>query len=186
MHNYFLKKYYFIKESDPNHLTKLSKNIILIYRNYNSKTNDKIIIDIKQFCKKNRRKFYIANDIKLAIKHNLDGIYLPSFNRQIIPFSCFQRKDFRIIGSAHNIKEINQKKTQGISEIFISSVYKHNNNYLGLYNFNKLLKNSNSRVIALGGVNENNLKSLKNLNIYGIAGISFFQKKTAPKKGPLN
>ena len=186
MHNLFLKKYYFINEFDPNHLIKLDKNIILIYRNYTSKTDEKVIVNIKKFCKKNTRKLYISNDFKIAIKYNLDGLYLPSFNKQIIPISCFEKKNFKIVGSAHNIKEINQKNLQGVSEIFISSIFKHKNTYLGFYNFNKLSKISKKKVVALGGINQKNLKNLKLLDICGFAGISFFQKKTAPEKGPLN
>ena len=183
---YIMRKYYFIDKFDPNHLIKLDKNIILIYRNYTSKTDEKIIISIKKFCKKNRRKFYISNDLKTALKYNLDGLYLPSFNNQIIPKSCFERRNFKIIGSAHNIKEISQKNLQGVSEVFLSSLFKEKKTYLGLYKFKKLSKVTKSKVVALGGIDEGNISRLKLIDICGFAGISFFQKKTAPKKGPLN
>ncbi len=186
MHNSFLKKYYFIDKFDPNHLIKLDKNIILIYRNYTSKTDEKVIISIKEFCKKNRRKFYISNDLKTALKYNLDGLYLPSFNNQIIPKSCFERRNFKIIGSAHNIKEINQKNLQGVSEVFLASLFKEKETYLGLYKFKKLSNVAKTKVVALGGINIKNIRILKLIDICGFAGISFFQKKTAPKKGPLN
>ena len=38
-----------------------------------------LLIKIRDFCKKNRRKFYLSNNVKLALKFNLDGSYLPSF-----------------------------------------------------------------------------------------------------------
>ena len=180
MHNFFLKKYYFINKFDPKDLIKLNKNIILIYRNYTSKTDEKVIFNIKQFCKKHRRKLYISNDFKVAIKYNLDGLYLPSFNKDLIPVSYFSRKNFDIVGSAHNIKEINYKNLQGVSKIFISSIFKRKKTYLGLYNFKKLSKLSTTKVVALGGINERNLKKLKIIGVFGFAAISFFQKKTAP------
>ena len=39
--------------------------------------------------------------------------------------------------------------------------------------------------ISLGGINEKNFKRLKLISPYGFAGISFFDKKKGPKKGPF-
>jgi hypothetical protein len=53
----------------------------------------------------------------------------------------------------------------------------------------QILKNkTNTKIIALGGINKNNIKKLKLLDVYGFAGISFFKedKKNGPlKKGPF-
>ena len=48
------------------------------------------------------------------------------------------------------------------------------------------LRNTKKKIIALGGISKKNLKLLNLTNCIGFAGISFFQKKTAPEKGPLN
>ena len=34
-------------------------------------------------CKNNRRKVYISNNLKDAIKYNFDGLYIPSFQKQL-------------------------------------------------------------------------------------------------------
>ena len=39
--------------------------------------------------------------------------------------------------------------------------------------------NYNSKFIALGGISDNNVKTLQMLDVYGMAGISFFKKKPA-------
>jgi thiamine-phosphate pyrophosphorylase len=39
--------------------------------------------------------------------------------------------------------------------------------------------------ISLGGINKKNIKKLQLIKPYGFAGISFFDKKKAPKKGPF-
>ena len=83
MHNKILKKYYFINSFDPRHLNSLDKNILLIYRNYTEKIDENLIIKIKQYCKKNRRKIFLSNNFKLAIKLDLNGVYLPSFNKDL-------------------------------------------------------------------------------------------------------
>ena len=45
----------------------------------NQKYQMKQILKIKNYCKKKLIKFYLSNNIKLAIKLDLDGVYIPSF-----------------------------------------------------------------------------------------------------------
>ena len=170
-----LDKYYFINKFNPNHIKKLDKGISIIYRNYRSSININLLVKIRDFCKKNRRKFYLSNNIKLALKLNLDGAYLPSFNNNINHLSYKFRKKFLIIGSAHNLKEIRIKEKQKVNQIFISSIFKKEKNYLGIYKFKKLSKLTKKQTIALGGINKSNLKKIKLLNVAGFAAINLFK-----------
>ena len=43
--------------------------------------------------------------------------------------------------------------------------------------FLNLMKKTKKKIICLGGINEKNLKQIKNINPYGIASISLFQNK---------
>ena len=182
----FLKKYYFINKFDPTELNLLNKDIILIYRNYNIKVKTKNIINFKKYCKKNRRILLISNDFKMALRLDLDGVYLPSFNKEI-KFNNFAiKKKFRILGSAHNYKEIRIKEAQKVNEIFISSLFKKKSTFLGFNKFNILNKLTNKKIIALGGINSKNIKLLKLLKVRGYAGISFFQKKKGGRNPPFN
>ena len=90
------------------------------------------------------------------------------------------------MGSAHNMREIEIKKKQKVEKVFLSSIFKKNKNYLGVYKFRILAKKYNDKFIALGGIKKTNFKKLKLINIDGFAGISFFKKKGPLKKGPLN
>ena len=84
------------------------------------------------------------------------------------------------------ISLFNKKHYKPLNILFLSSVFKKNKNYLGLNKF-KLLKNlTNKKVMALGGITSENLKKLSLINCKGFAGISYFQKKTAPQGGRLN
>ena len=150
-------------------------------RNYNSKNELITIVKLKKYCKKKGYNFYLSNNIKLAVNLGLDGAYIPSFNRCKNHLSFSIRKNFLIIGSAHNYKEINIKERQGVTIIFLSSIFKKNKNYLGINKFKLFSNFTNKKIIALGGISSKNLKKLKLLNCFGYAGISFFQKKTAPK-----
>ena len=133
------------------------------------------IIKLKQYCKKKGYKFFISNDIKLALHLNLDGAYIPSFNSQTNHLSFSFKKKFLIIGSAHNYKEIKIKEQQGVNIIFLSSIFKKNKNYLGINKFKLLSKLTNKKIIALGGISNLNLKKLGLLNCFGFAGISYFE-----------
>ena len=141
MHFNLTTKYYFISNFDTNNIDQLNKQTIIIYRNYSSKKIDKTkILKLKSYCKKKRLKFYLSNDIKLAINLNLDGVYIPSFNKKFDHLSYYYRKNFEIIGSAHNLKEIRLKELQKVNKIFLSSLFKNNKNFLGLNKF-KILAN---------------------------------------------
>ena len=176
-----MRKYYFINKFDTNIIDKQDKQTTIIYRNYNSKRIDQdLILKIKKYCKKSKVKFYLSNDIKLAIKLNLDGAYIPSFNKSTQHLAFSLKKNFKIIGSAHNIKEIKIKEIQNVNRIFISSLFKKNKNYLGLYKFKKISKYTKKNIVALGGLSWKNLKKLNLIKITHFAGISFFEQKKGP------
>ena len=119
-----MKKYYFINKFETNNIDKQDRQTVIIYRNYSSKvTNEELILKIKKYCKRRKVKFYLSNNIKLAIKLGLDGAYLPSFNKNIEHLAYSLKKDFRIIGSSHNLKEIRIKERQKVEEIFLSSLF---------------------------------------------------------------
>ena len=180
MHNKILNKYYFINKFDKSHIDKQDKRTTIIFRNYDQKINEKLIIKIKNYCKKKGNKFLLSNNIKLAVKLKLDGAYIPSFNKDTKHLSYSLTKKFIILGSAHNIYEINTKELQNVNAIFLSSIFKKNKNYLGINRFKLISLLSKKPFIALGGIKNNNLKKLNLLNCFGFAGISFFEQKKGP------
>ena len=171
-----MRKYYFINKFETNNIEKQDKQTVIIYRNYSSNiTDENLILKIKKYCKKRGNKFYLSNNIKLAIKLDLDGVYIPSFNKTTKHLAYSYKKKFNIIGSAHNLKELRIKETQNVSKIFLSSLFKKNNNFLGINKFKLLKKLTKKNTVALGGISKNNLKKLLLLNTNEFAGISFFE-----------
>ena len=169
-------KYYFINKFDTNNINKQDEKTVIIYRNYSiSKIDEDLILEIKKHCKKRKIKFYLSNNIKLAIKLNLDGAYIPSFNRDINHLAYSFKKTFNLIGSAHNLKEIRIKESQGVKKIFLSSIFKKNKNFLGINKFKLLSNITKMCVVALGGISKNNFKRLGLLRNSDFAGISFFE-----------
>ena len=181
MHIKLLTKYYFINTLDTNNLQKQDRETIIIYRNYSSSNlNINKLVVLKNFWKRKGNKFFLANNFKLALKLGLDGVYIPSFNKDFIHCAYSTSQNFAVIGSAHNLKEIRIKELQQMQNIFISSVFKKNQNYLGLNKFKILSKYTEKKVVALGGISKKNIKQIKLTNTSSIAGISYFEQKKGP------
>ena len=105
-------------------------------------------------------------------------MYIPSFNKDLSFKNISLKNKFEIIGSAHNIKEIKTKEKQGCTSIFISPLFKNNKNkpYLETIRFNLLCQSTNTKTIALGGVNTKNINRLYCTKAFGYAGISGIKK----------
>ena len=171
-----IKYYYFIDEFNKNEIEKLSTQISLIYRNYHNKNNSNELRKLVIHCKNNRRKVYISNNLKDAIKYNFDGLYIPSFCKKL-RFKNVVKK-LEIIGSAHNAIELKIKEKQGCSHIFLSPIFKNNKNkkFLDVVKTNLLKKLTKSQIVLLGGVNLNTLKRSKLCSPDGVAAISWIKK----------
>ena len=140
-------------------------------------------MQIKDFCRKINRKLFLANNLGIALKLNLDGLYIPSFNNILKYKNINKRRNFKLIGSAHNKVELRTKKLQGCSQIFLSPIFKTQKNkcYLGASKFNTINLDNITTIIALGGINNLNLKKLKLTKVSGFASISWI-KKNQPKR----
>ncbi len=168
------KKYYFIKRFNTTELKNLNSNTTIIFRNYAKKPDIIELLKIKEFCKKRNIKVCLANNFRLAIRLGFDGAYIPSFNKNLQHLNYVLKRIFIVLGSAHNVKEIRFKEKQKVNLIFISSIFKKNKNYLGLYRFINLVKLTETNIIALGGINKSNLKMLSLTSCVVFAGISYF------------
>ena len=178
MHNKILPiTYHFIDNLNIKNIFNLHENVCIIYRNYTSQINLNELIDFKKFCKKTKRKFLISNRVDLAFKLRLDGVYLPSFNKNFYLKKYQKFKNFLVIGSAHSLKEIRIKEKQNVEVIFLSPLFKTKDykKSLDIIKFNILSQNTNKKVIALGGINKKNINKLKIANAYGFSGISYFK-----------
>ena len=155
-------------------------NIGVIYRNYNNVKRESELIKIKKACKKRGYQLFVSNDIKLALKIKADGIYIPSFNK-LNNFHNLEKKNFIILGSAHDQKEIREKVLQKCKAIFLSPVFyvEKSISFLGVNKFNFLSYSNNVNFLALGGISKNNINKLRSLNIKGFGGIRMFKKKPA-------
>ena len=178
MHNNIPTIFTFISQFKKEKILNLNKNVAIIFRNYEQSISKQKILELRHFCKLHRRKLFLANNFKMAVNLKLDGVYLPSFNKDLGLRKFNYPKKFLILGSAHNLQEINIKKKQGAELIFLSPLFKTKNykKFLNITRFNYLSLLSNKKIIALGGINNSNIKKLKITNAYGFSGISYFNQ----------
>ena len=172
-----IKYYYFIDEFNKNEIEKLSTQISLIYRNYNNKNKPDELKKLVIHCKINRRKVYISNNLKDAIKYNFDGLYIPAFQKHL-RFQNITKKSLEIIGSAHNAIELKIKEKQCCSCIFLSPIFKNDKNkkFLDVIKTNLLKKMTKNKIVLLGGINQKTLKRSQLCSPNGVAAISWIKK----------
>ena len=176
--------YYFIDKFDRDEILKLDKKINIIFRNYKVKNIDSEIKKIKNLCKSTNRKIFVAGNLKIALKYRLNGLYIPAFHIKQNYANLNLTKDFKISGSAQNIKEVKIKEKQGCTNIFISPIFHNpkNNFFLGIIKFNLINLFTNVKTIALGGLNQNNIKLLKSTKVEGYASITWIKKNRPTTK----
>mgnify|MGYP001159663954 CR=1 FL=1 len=183
MHKYLPNFFIFLDQYNNQIFKNKNLNIGVIYRNYNAKNREKELIKISRLCKKKRYQLFVSNDIKLALKVKAEGIYIPAFNKTK-KYLNLEKKNIKILGSAHNQKEIHAKIQQNCSGVFLSPVFfvKKSKSFLGLHRFNYLSHMNNTNIYALGGISNENIRKLKLLYTKGFGGIRIFKKKPAYKR----
>jgi thiamine-phosphate pyrophosphorylase len=175
MHNKLVNFYYFIENFNYDEIINLPKKINIIFRNYTKTPDELQLLKLKKICNRTQRKLFLANDYKLVIKLNLDGVYIPSFNQDLSVIKIKQYNKI-ILGSAHNLNEINKKKKQGIDILFLSPVFKKKNDkFLGIHKFRVYSAYFKKKTVILGGVNKKNLKKINILNCNNVASISYIK-----------
>tara|TARA_X000000368_G_C23007574_1_gene701938 strand:+ start:627 stop:1202 length:576 start_codon:yes stop_codon:yes gene_type:complete len=177
-------KYYFIIESirdiDLKNI-KNSKKFCIIYRSNKIAKNIEKLIKFRRICKAKNIEFYISNNVKLASTLKADGVYISAYNKNL-GLCRLKNSNFKIIGSAHNIKELNTKKLQRCSDIIFSRLfetfYKDKKGFLGLVKFNLFKLSIKENLTPLGGIRLYNLNKLNIVKCNSFALASEIKKKT--------
>ena len=183
---FILKKKYFliiesIKDIELINIKKRNK-FIIIYRNLGKQEDIAKLKSFRKKCKLKTVKFFVANNIELAVKLNSDGIYLSSKNYCYKPLNL-KRLNYEIIGSAHNYLEIQTKRKQGCNIILFPRLfrvtYKPKMSFLGINKFNQFSLRSILALVPLGGINLSNINKLKIIKSEFLAVMSDIKKKPA-------
>ena len=179
------KKYYLlienIKDLELKNI-KITNKYTIIYRNIKKGENINKILLFRKKCKAKKIDFYVANNIKKAVLLKADGLYVSAYNNRL-NLAPLKNLNIRIVGSAHNLKELNTKILQGCSDIFFSRLfltnYKNKKGFLGLIRFNLFALSRRENLIPLGGIKQSNLNKLKIVKCNSAAFLSEAKKKPA-------
>jgi len=180
------KKNYFliienIKDIDLSNI-KLINKFAIIYRNKNKNHNIDKLLKFRRYCKAKKIDFYISNNFKLMVSLNADGLYISSHNTDL-SLSRIKNSNYKIIGSAHNIKELNLKIIQGCSHFIYSRLfntnYKFKKGFMGIVKFNLLKLSRKENLVPLGGINMKNLNKLNLVKSNSFVLLSEIKKKPA-------
>jgi thiamine-phosphate pyrophosphorylase len=121
-------------------------------------------LSIIKFAKINKIPFFFKNNYQKCIKYNASGIFLDAKNTDIIRPIQF-RKNFKIIGSAHNQREYFNKLKQKCKLVMLSPLFYNEkyskNKILNIHRFNQITLNWKTDVCALGGINLDSLKKVR-------------------------
>ena len=119
-----------------------------------------------------------ANPIEaVKLSARFDGVHLKS---NLLEFIAPLRSYFlhnKIIGySAHSIEEVESALAFGATYCTLSPIYPSQNKGkpLGIESLRNTPKSLRSHIVALGGINKSHIQTLKNLGLFGFAGISYF------------
>ena len=144
------------------------------------------LVDIKKLsifrnkCRAKKIGFYVANDFKLMSNLKADGLYISAYNNDL-RICRYKYSKYKIIGSAHNYKELKIKNIQGCSYFIFSRLfqtkYKDKPGFLGLIKFNLLTLLRKEVLVPLGGINISNLNKMNIVNSNSFALMSEIKKK---------
>ena len=135
-------------------LKKQKKKIYVVVR-------DVFLNEVLKFSRKNQIPIFVIDNLTLAIKNKVYGIFLTN-EKKILKNNIQATTKLKVIGLAHNQIEYFIKNRQNCSMIMLSPIFYNakysNNKILKPIRFNLISLGWKKEVCALGGINHQNIK----------------------------
>ncbi|MBQ7624805.1 MAG: thiamine phosphate synthase [Clostridia bacterium] len=133
-------------------------------------------LEIKEICRAYNVKLLINDRVELALKIGADGVHVGQDDAK----AADVRKmigDKMILGvTAHNLKEASDAERAGADYLGVGAAFstgtKTNARVIPHAVYSEICRVVKIPVVAIGGINENNIKELKGAGLAGVAVVS--------------
>lgn len=140
----------------------------------------KIANKVKRVCQKHQIPFIINDNLEVALSVDSDGIHI---GQNDLPASLVRKLigSDKILGvSVHNLDEARSAETDGANYLGVGAMFATNTkddaDNISFNKLNDICKNVKIPVVAIGGINCDNICQFKNINIAGVAVVSAIMK----------
>ena len=133
-------------------------------------------LKVKEICKNYGALFIINDRLDIAQAVGADGVHLGQSDMPIEEARKILKDKFLIGATARNIEEAKRAELLGADYIGSGAIFgtstKDNAKKLEMEELKKIVASVKIPVFAIGGININNVGSLKNIGLQGICSVS--------------
>lgn len=163
-------------------IQNLPRDAVIIIREYDLPKNERedFAIKIAKLARNQGLRVLVGKDLNLAKKIKADGVHFSDFDK--LPLRILRVRNFIFSFACHNLASVIKAKKLQPDMLFISPIFPttshENTKPRGILYLAKIVTKYKNifPIYALGGVNHNNIKSLRKLGIAGFGAINFFKK----------
>jgi thiamine-phosphate pyrophosphorylase len=165
---------------------------IIQYRDKESSRKDMLRIsdEIREITRKFNSLFIVNDFIDIALMSQADGVHLGQDDIPIVRAREMTPRDFIIGVSTHSLEQAIEAEKNGADYIGIGPVFatptKDNYSPIGLSVVEQVIKNVNISVVAIGGLNLENLDGLIEIGVRNAAILRAFQEDTRRRVKKVN
>ncbi|MCI0448981.1 MAG: thiamine phosphate synthase [Chlorobi bacterium] len=144
-------------------------------------------IKIKKLCSKHKVLFIINDRVDIALISKADGVHLGKQDISIKDTRKLLGKNKIIGGTAHSLKEAIKREKEGADYIGFGHIYPTESKLKkakpkGINYLKRVVKKVKIPVLAIGGINQVNIKDVICTGVHGAAVIGAVVKSTSPVK----
>lgn len=152
------------------------KIVQLREKNISTKDFYEKALKVKEICKNYGVLFIINDRLDIAQAVEADGVHLGQSDMPIEKAREILKDRFLIGATARNVEEARKAKLSGADYIGSGAIFgtntKDNAKKLEMEELKKIVTSVKIPVFAIGGININNVSSLKNIGLQGICAVS--------------
>ena len=152
------------------------KIVQLREKNISTKDFYEKALKVKEICKNYEALFIINDRLDIAQVVGADGVHLGQSDMPIEKAREILKDKFLIGATARNVEEAKRAELLGADYIGSGAIFgtntKDNAKKLEMEELKKIVASVKIPVFAIGGININNVSSLKNIGLQGICAVS--------------